>query len=250
MIQVKDVGIRYQDWVLRNISFDVPTGGVMAILGPNGRGKSSLLRVMADVAKPTEGVVDVGGTVSYVPQFMTPGFDMTVKDLVLTGRARQIGWMGEPGKEDHAASSAALERLAIPHFASRYLHELSGGQRQLVMVARALTSGCQAMLLDEPASALDFHNQAIMLSVMQDLAASGMTLIFTTHLPQHALEIANKSLLLFNETDYLAGDTETTVTSQTLSRLYQLPILRHSITHDAGVLQTAVPIYRSLVRGS
>jgi len=117
------------------------------------------------------------------------------------------------------------------------------------MVARALASGCQAMLLDEPSSALDFHNQAIMLSVMQDLAASGMTLIFTTYLPQHALEIANKSLLLFSEIDYLVGDTETTVTSQALSRLYQLPILRHSITHDVGVLQTAVPIYRSLVRG-
>lgn len=246
MIKVDRVSIRYQDWVLRSVSCHISAGSTVAILGPNGRGKSSLLRVMAGVSKPTEGSVTVNSHVAYVPQFISLSFDMTVKDFLLTGRSRQIGWIGKPSHDDWVAVEKALQRLGIGHYANRFIHQLSGGQRQLVMVARAIASGCQVVLLDEPASALDFHNQAIMLAVMDDLAKSGMTIVFTTHLPQHALEIASHSLLLFNADDYLSGRTESVLTTEHLSRLYNLSTVRSQIYYGPSFAETATPIYRSL----
>ncbi|MDD3608540.1 MAG: ABC transporter ATP-binding protein [Halothiobacillaceae bacterium] len=249
MLKVSGLGIRYADWILRGLDFTLGAGEVMAILGPNGRGKSSLMRAIAGLTRPDEGRVECAGDIAYVPQFITPGFDMSALDLVLTGRSRQVGWMGSPGARDREIARDCLRRLDIERFAQRGINHLSGGERQLVLIARALASGCHLMLLDEPASALDFHNQAIILDVMRELAQSdGMTVVFTTHAPQHALEIANRTLLLHDARDFAYGPTPETVTSAQLSRLYHLPIRRLSLDEDGHRIETAIPLYHAIAR--
>ncbi len=249
MLHVRNVGIRYADWVLRHLDFVLQTGQVLAVLGPNGRGKSSLLRVMAGLAQPQEGEVQCAVSVAYVPQFIHPSFEMTALDLVLTGRARQIGWKGAPSSHDRTIAHDCLRRLDAERFAQRGIQQLSGGERQLVLIARALASGCRVMLLDEPASALDLHNQAIILDVMRDLAhREGMTIAFTTHVPQHALEIADQSLLLLDAQAFLWGPTLDTVTSDALSRLYHLPIQRMTLETEGRSVHTAIPLYHALTR--
>lgn len=251
MLQVCNVGICYASWVLRHLDFSLQAGQVLAVLGPNGRGKSSLLRVMAGLARPQEGQVQCDASVAYVPQFIHTSFEMTALDLVLTGRARHIGWKGAPSAHDRAVAHDCLRRLDADRFADRGIHHLSGGERQLVLMARALASGCQVMLLDEPASALDFHNQALILEVMRDLAhREGMTVVFTTHVPQHALEIADQSLLLLDAQEFLCGPTLDTVTSEALTRLYHLPIQRMALAVDGRAVQTAIPLYHAIAQAS
>ena len=238
MLQVCNVGICYASWVLRHLDFSLQAGQVLAVLGPNGRGKSSLLRVMAGLARPQEGHVQCDASVAYVPQFIHTSFEMTALDLVLTGRARHIGWKGAPSAHDRAVAHDCLRRLDADRFADRGIHHLSGGERQLVLMARALASGCQVMLLDEP---LDVHTPAVILAVMRDLAPrEGMTVVCPTHVPQHALEIADQSLLLLDAQEFLCGPTLDTVTSEALTRLYHLPIERMALAVDGRAVDVVV----------
>lgn len=247
MLQVDNLGIRYTDWVLRNLSFTLPEGKVLAILGPNGRGKSSLLRAMAGLQTPDAGRVQAESQVAYVPQSLQPGFDMSALDLVLTGRARHVGWMGNPNRHDRQVALACLQRLDVAHLAQRGVLHLSGGELQLVLMARALASECKLMLLDEPTSALDFHNQAVVLRVIRDLVQrDGLTVVFTTHMPQHALDAADQTLMLFDALRHAMGPTLPTLTAEALSDLYRLPIVRTQVQGKTGTHHTAVPLFREL----
>ena len=247
MLQVSNLGICYTDWVLRNLSFTLPKGQMLAILGPNGRGKSSLLRAMAGLQTPDAGQVLAEAQVAYVPQSLQPGFDMSALDLVLTGRARHVGWMGNPSHQDRQVALACLQRLDVEHLAQRGVLHLSGGELQLVLMARALASECKLMLLDEPTSALDFHNQAVVLRVIRELVQrDGLTVVFTTHMPQHALDAADQTLMLFDALRHAIGPTLSTLTSEALSELYRLPVVRTQVQGLSGLHHTAVPLYREL----
>ncbi|WP_454762525.1 ABC transporter ATP-binding protein [Cupriavidus campinensis] len=247
MLTAASLGIRHADWILRGISFRLAPGNVLAVLGPNGRGKSSLLRALAGLAIAQEGSVRADGTMSYVPQSVTPGFEMAAQDFVLAGRARQIGWLGAPRAQDYAAAREAMRRLGVAHLAQRAVHRLSGGERQLMTMARALASGSRAMLLDEPAAALDYRNQAVILRVLRELASDdGLTIVFTTHAPEHALQIADHALLLHGPADHDFGPTADTITSASLSRLYRLPTHCARVEVDGRAVDIAIPLFDQL----
>lgn len=247
MIRVEKLGFKHRlrpNWIFRDHSLTVDRGEVVAVIGPNGRGKTTLIKTILGLHKPVEGSVRFDGTVGYVPQNTEASFPYSVRDMVVMGRARHVKTFGSPDRDDYQKADAALERLGVDRFAHRPVTELSGGERQLVLIARALVSDCQIMVLDEPASALDFRNQQTILTVLRDLAREdGMTVLFTTHMPQHAQVIADQVLLMRDIDRYDFGPVETVLSEENLSTLYGIDIRSIDFDHQGRNQQAVVPVF-------
>ena len=170
---------------------------MLTILGANGVGKTTLLNAIIGLRKPVSGRIAIGGHIGFVPQLFHAAFAYSVADIVLMGRARHIGLFGSPSAEDYRIARKYLAMMKVAELEHRAFNELSGGQRQLVMIAQALSSECEIMILDEPCSSLDYRNQSIVIEMLRTLNAEmGLTIVFTTHAPQHGLEIATDVLLM------------------------------------------------------
>jgi iron complex transport system ATP-binding protein len=214
----------------------------MAILGPNGRGKSTLLEVLMGLRVAQEGSLQVAGERSFAPQHSTPGFGYRAVDFVLMGRTRKLGLFAGPGAHDQELAMKYLARVDMVHAAERPIDQLSGGERQLVVIAQALVSEPEVLLLDEPASALDLRNQALVLNVLRDLARSdGLTIVFSTHHPQHAEAVADNVLLMLEEYRYLFGPASDLLTEANLEALYGLRIRRALYEVDGERRSTLIP---------
>jgi iron complex transport system ATP-binding protein len=231
-LEAGSVGFYYRkgEWVFRNLTASVPAGQALAILGPNGCGKTTLLKCILGLEEPKEGSVARNGSVALVPQLFQAVFAFSALDMVLMGRAKKIGLFSQPSKLDRRLALEALGRFQIAGLADRSFHELSGGQRQLVMLARALVAEADILVLDEPASALDLKNQEMILEWLCRLSQeSGLTIVFTTHLPQHALAVADLALLMAGRDNYLAGPADEALSEENLQKLYGVPIKRVSL---------------------
>lgn len=225
-------------WVFRGYDAVLERGRSLAVLGPNGAGKSTLLRLILGLAPPTEGMVRLNGSAAFVPQLFQVGLDYTALDMVLMGRARHVGLLAQPSAKDRQAALDALDHFGMADLAGRPFHALSGGQRQIVIFARALVSEAEILVLDEPASALDLKNQEVILSWIARLSRDqGLTVIFTTHHPQHAFAVADKALLMLAPDRYVVGDAGDILNEENLTALYGVPIQRFAYgeTHAAFV---------------
>ena len=211
-------------WIFRDVNVELAAGQVMAVLGPNARGKTTMIKCLAGVHEPTTGTVERDVHVGYVPQSHSTATSFPVLEMVLMGRARFIRAYGTPKQADREAAMAAIERVGIEHLADRDFRGLSGGERQMVLIARALATECGAMVLDEPASALDLKNQAKVLQVLHRLAGEGMAIVMTTHHLDHALRIADTTMLIVDQEDVRVDATADLLTEPTLTGLYGLPI--------------------------
>ena len=245
MIRVEKLAIvRGDTTVIRGYDFLVEKGSTVAILGSNGIGKTSLLNVIAGLLRQSEGEVTHDARVGYVPQLFDVAFDYSVIDIVLMGRARYLGLFGSPGAADYEAAHHSMRRLGIEPLAERSFNTLSGGQRQLAIIAQALASECDVLILDEPCSSLDYRNQATVIDVLDRLRVEhGLTILFTSHSPQHALEIATHVLLMYGDRDYAFGAAEALLTEHNLSRLYGVPVRRADFCE--GSSHTFAPVYGS-----
>ena len=231
--------------VFENVSFRVPEGSVFAILGPNGRGKTTLLKSMLGLLRPTAGNVTMDGVTGYVPQGTHLPFPYSVLDIVVMGRARRIGVFQSPGRDDYAAARRALGRLRFLDFAERPVTELSGGERQMVLIARAIASEAPILVLDEPTSALDFKNQDRVLEAIARIAQEDrLTVLFTTHYPQHALHVADTALAMHGPDDARWGPVANILSETALSDLYGLPIRVARLDHQGMVVETVAPVFR------
>jgi len=202
-------------------------GGVLAILGANGVGKSTLLNCIVGLCRPSAGSASSRGRIGYVPQIFNTTFAFSVLDIVLMGRARHIGLFGSPRRIDYEIAQKYLDQMKVGHLRERPFNELSGGQRQLVMIAQALSSQCEILILDEPCSALDYKNQSIVIDTLRDLNDSmGLTIVFSTHAPQHGLEVATHVLLMKDVSRYEHGRVEDVLTAENLSSLYDVAIAK------------------------
>lgn len=241
MLELSGAGFHYRgrDWVFRNVGFQVPTGSITAVLGPNGRGKTTLVRCAAGMLTPQEGVITRDGSVGFVPQAHGGAFAYRSLDMVLMGRARQVRLFGTPGRADQQAAHDAMERVGVRHLGERPFPTLSGGEQQLVLVARAIASDCPILALDEPSTGLDLHNQAQVLSLLRSLAAGGMTILLTTHHPDHAMYLADFVVLMMGGSDVRTGDAAIMLTDQALSDVYGVEVRTVSYHHD-GIEQRAV----------
>ncbi len=220
------VGFHYprREWIFRDVSFRVPPRSVTAVLGPNGRGKSTLVRCAAGLLKPGQGTIGHDGPVAFVPQAHGGAFAYRAIDMVVMGRVRQVHVFGTPSRGDRVAALDAMERVGITHLVDRQFPTLSGGEQQLVLIARAIASECPILALDEPAAGLDLNNQAQVLSLLRTLVADGMAVLLTTHHPDHALFLADSVVLMMGPDDVRTGAAADLLTDEALSYLYGIEV--------------------------
>lgn len=241
--------------LLEHIRFEVESGDVLAILGPNGAGKTTLLKCMLNLLHWREGQTLLDGEdvstmaaralwqkVAYVPQAKQTSLFCTVEEMVLLGRSSRIGAFSAPSKEDFRQARAAIERLGLSHLFGRRCCELSGGEVQMVLIARALASQPGVLVLDEPESNLDFKNQLLVLDTIEELARSGLTCIFNTHFPAHALRRANQALLLGRGGKSVCGKTCEVVTADRISEFFGVRAVIGEMQTPLGVYQDVIPV--------
>lgn len=219
--------------VLEAIDFAYATGEVVALLGANGAGKSTLFRLLLALDAPTRGRVELDGDdaarlgrreiarrIAYVPQIHVAPFPYRVRDVVMLGRIAETGLLRAPRRADRAIVDAVIERFGIVHLADRPYTEISGGERQLTLIARALAQGARLLVLDEPTTGLDFGHQARLLAHLRDLAADGHGVLFSTHHPEQAMLSADRVCLLADGRLIADGKPADVVTPAALERLY------------------------------
>lgn len=245
-VSLNKIGYAYQsgEWIIRGCTACFRKRRVTAVLGPNGRGKTTLLKLLTGAMKPLEGDITSQGEIAFVPQLFDTAFNYTAVEMVMMGRAKRLGLFSQPSRRDLDLALAMMNRFGIAHLANHPFDTLSGGQRQLVIFARALVAEADIVILDEPTSALDLQNQIVVLRWMRRLAeAEGLTVIFTTHHPHHALWVADDALLMMSHTEHVMGATETTLTGPNLTRLYGTTMKRIVFDHDGHKVETLTPVF-------
>jgi len=248
LLRVEGLGFSWpgQNPLFHQLNLQLRRGEVLAVLGPNGRGKSTLMQLLLGTLPLQQGAVERGDGIGFGPQQFAAPFAYRVLDIVLMGRARYVGLFRTPSAEDHRLAKEALHSLDMLGFADREFGSLSGGQRQLVLIARALAMSCEVLMLDEPTSALDLHHQARVLSLISHLARERqMAVMFSTHQPNHAHAVADRALLLGAAGQHQLGSCAEVLTAESLSPLFDLAIERVALQIDGRQFETLVPLYRS-----
>lgn len=238
MLEVRDLAYGFRARrVGEGVTFALAPGETLAVLGGNGAGKTTLFRTLLGLLPPLAGRVDIDNNsvtsltaaalaarISYVPQQHAPAYAFSVTEAVLMGRASHIGTFARPGRRDYAAVSEALATLGIDSLAVRPVTEISGGERQLVMIARALAQQASILVLDEPTASLDFGNRVRVLRELDRLRARGMTILFSTHEPDQALAHADRALLLADGRMLALDTVARALTAESIERLYRTPV--------------------------
>ncbi|MDD5014400.1 MAG: ABC transporter ATP-binding protein [Atribacterota bacterium] len=239
ILEVKNLSFNYHNsqTIFHDVSFNVDNGEVLSILGINGSGKSTLLNCIANIYKPKSGEIflnghpmskmnlrDVAQVIGYVPQIHTPAYSYTVREFAVMGRTPYIGVFKTPSTRDYRIADEALERVGIVHLRDKPYTEISGGERQQVLIARVIVQQPQIILLDEPTAHLDYGNQHRTVQMIRQLAAEGYVLIMTTHNPEHAIILNGKVAILNRQGVLGIGQAAETLSAETLSNLYGLSI--------------------------
>ncbi len=210
--------------VLRNVNLEASSGELTAVLGPNGSGKTTLLRCLLGQLKWSAGrsLIENGDAkrISYVPQARGVVSPLSVEDMILIGRTGHMDLFGTPSARDREIARETAERLGIAGLLNRRCTEISGGELQMVLIARALAAEPELIVLDEPESNLDFRNQLITLDILTGLKASGICCLFNTHYPEHALTRADRTLLLPKNGTPIFGPTADVLTEANIAAVF------------------------------
>ena len=241
--------------ILKDINIEVEPGEILAVLGPNGAGKTTLLRCMMDMLHWQNGRSILDGEdirsipasklwrrMAYVPQARSAAVSYTAFQTVLLGRSSRIGAFSAPSAEDMKVAERVMDRLGISHLADKPCYAISGGELQMVLIARAMAAEPEILVLDEPESNLDFKNQLIVLDAMTALAAEGVACIFNTHYPAHALQRAGKALMLSKDGRSIFGDTTSVVTEENIRRAFGVDALIGEVETPHNIMKNVVAV--------
>ena len=250
VLRVTDVEFGYHPGkpVLRDISFEVSPGEVFIILGANGCGKSTLMRTILGEHKPTSGSITIGGDevaslgvkqlarrVAMVFQDHSAPFPFTVLDVVKMGRTPHLPPFGSPTRKDQAVCLEALDTVGLRDLALEPYTQLSGGERQLILIARALAQRTDVVMMDEPTSHLDYRNATTVISTAHTLAhEQGKAVVMITHMPDQAFYYPSRTALMKNGHFVASGPSEAVLTRENLSEVYDMDMLVLTASDDDG----------------
>ena len=238
MLEVRELAFGFPGRTVgRDVSFALGKGEVMCVLGPNGGGKTTLFRTLLGLLPAHSGTIlfagdpletlsrgEVARRVGYVPQGHSAYFAFTVREFVLMGRTAHVGAFASPSRNDLAVVSRVLASLEIEHLADRPVTQVSGGERQLALVARALAQEPRLLVMDEPTASLDFGNQVRILQRIRNLSGKRIAILFSTHAPDHAFLAASRVLLLAEGRALAIGAPQEVIRADTLERLYGVSV--------------------------
>lgn len=263
LLQVQDVSFQYPGaLIIDQVGFSLNKGEIFCLLGPNGCGKTTLLDCILGWLKPHKGQISLNGTgienmsaktmarhLAYVPQSHEKTFPYRVKEMVLMGRASYLGPMSSPSGEDMAIVKEALEMVGIAHLKNRPYTQLSGGEGQLVMVARALAQRSPLVVMDEPTAHLDYKHEMVILETIVDLVKqTGLSILMATHIPNHGYYFENNDIptraALLKDCKFIEiGRPSAVLTEENLGRLYNVNTRIVCCDLDGGEkLRQVVPI--------
>ena len=237
-LSVQNLSFAYGErQVFKDISFTLEKGEFLSVLGPNGVGKSTLFRCILGLLTDYQGEIlsdgeslkhmprrEMARRIAYIPQINRPTFGYTVLDTVLMGTTRQLSAFAQPGRAQVHLAKDALERVGAAHLSERDFTHLSGGEQQLVLIARAIAQQAGILVMDEPTSALDYGNQLRVLQLVRELAAEGYGVLLSTHNPQHALTFATRILALADGRVAALGAPQDVLTREIVSSLYGVEV--------------------------
>ncbi|AET16830.1 TPA: ABC transporter ATP-binding protein [Pasteurella multocida] len=235
LVTLKHVSIGYKKQVLASdLNLQLEPNQVVCLLGANGCGKTTLLKTLLGLLPTLAGEIllqnrphftwtqkELAQFIGYVPQ-VHHLFHFTVQEVVLMGRTAQLAWYSSPKQKDIAIAEQCLSTLGIAHLSQRFYHEISGGERQLVLIARALAQQPAFLIMDEPTSNLDFGNQIRVLEKITQLKQTGLSILMTTHQPEHSFHVADRTILFHQGRIIANGTPKQTLTTQNLAKIYQL----------------------------
>ncbi len=236
LFEVNKVSYKYKNslTIIKDISFSIEKGEVFTILGPNGAGKSTLLNCIAGIFQPLSGQILLDGEdinsmsqrmraqkVAYVPQYSANVYGYAVRDYIAMGRAPHLGMFFMPKEEDYKIIDEAIELLEIEKFCNKSYNNISGGQRQLASIARAIVQQPKLIIFDEPTSALDYGNQLKIMRIVKKLSESGYSVIMTTHNPDHPILLGGSVGILNAEGNIKTGSVKEIMKEDILSEIYK-----------------------------
>jgi iron complex transport system ATP-binding protein len=241
--------------VLQDFSARISSGEIFCLLGPNGIGKTTLYKTILGFLPSLGGTISVDGRniqslsarelaryIGYVPQSQSSSFSFSVPDVILMGRNSHLGIFGQPGRRDHDLVEGLMADLGISHLRERLYTELSGGERQMVLIARALAQEPAFLMMDEPTGNLDFGNQALVLRQILGLAEQGLGIIITTHYPEQVLMLNTTVALIKKNGDSVSGPAREVLTEKILGETYGVPVAVTEVPYRDKRLSVCQPL--------
>lgn len=249
-------GYPKQEEILTDINIKLEEGHILSVLGPNGIGKTTLLKCMIGLMPWSRGrsllagkdirtlkSKEIWNMISYIPQTHGFSFSYTGLEMVMLGRSSHLGLFSQPGHREIEMAEAMMEKVGITRLADKDCNSMSGGELQMVLIARALINEPKLIILDEPETGLDFHNQILVLNMVEKLAhEENIGAIMNTHYPTNAMSIADEALMMNRKGDRFYGPTGDILNESNISKSFDVNVVVDEIMYQNRTIRSVVPV--------